>query len=123
MSKEIPPHVRGQLQRLQQLQDQLQAIELRKQQWQIRLNELENAIKELEKADENVPVYKIVGSIMISSSKQKLLNELKEKREIAEASIMTLDKQGKLLRKQLKDLQKKIAEALSIERERITGGA
>lgn len=121
MSEKIPPQVRGQLQRLQQLQDQLQAIELRKQQWQIKLNELENAIKELEKADESTPVYKVVGSIMVSSSKQKLLNELKEKREIAEASIMTLDKQEKLLRKQLRDLQKRITEALSTRR--TTGGA
>jgi len=123
MSEEIPPQVRGQLQRLQQLQDQLQAIELRKQQWQIRLNELENAIKELEKTDEDTPVYKVVGSIMISSSKQKLLSELKEKKEIAEASIMTLDKQEKLLRKQLRDLQRRITEALSARREGITGGA
>ena len=123
MSEEIPPQVRGQLQRFQQLQDQLQAIELRKQQWQIRLNELENAIKELEKTDEDTPVYKVVGSIMISSSKQKLLNELKEKKEIAEASIMTLDKQEKLLRKQLRDLQRRITEALSARREGITGGA
>lgn len=123
MSEEIPPQVRGQLQRLQQLQDQLQAVELRKQQWQIRLNELENAIKELEKTDEDTPVYKVVGSIMISSSKQKLLSELKEKKEIAEASIMTLDKQEKLLRKQLRDLQRRITEALSARREGITGGA
>jgi len=123
MSEELPPHVRSQLQRLQQLQDQLQAIELRKQQWQIRLNELENAIKELEKVKEDAHVYKVVGPIMVSSTKQELLDELKEKKEIAEASLITLDKQEKLLRKQLRDLQKKITEALTAGRGRATSGA
>lgn len=123
MSRELPPSVRSQLQRLQQLQDQLQMIELRKQQWQIKLNELENAIRELEKVDEKTPVYKIVGSIMVSSTKEKLLGELREERELAEASIATLDKQEKLIRKQLKDLQKKIAEALSGKYGGTTGSA
>jgi len=98
-------------------------IELRKQQWQIKLNELENAIRELEKVDEKTPVYKIVGSIMVSSTKEKLLGELREERELAEASIATLDKQEKLIRKQLKDLQKKIAEALSGKYGGTTGSA
>ena len=111
---ELPPHIRNQLQRYQQLQEQLQAIILRKQQWQARLSEIENAIKELEKASENTPVYKIVGSIMVLSNKQDVLNELKERKEIAEASISTLDKQERLLRKQIGDLEKRIREALSL---------
>lgn len=110
---ELPPALRNQLQRLQQLQDQLQAIILRKQQWQLKLAELENAIKELENAKEDVPVFKIVGSIMILSDKNSLLNELKEEKELTEARISTLDKQERLLRKQLEDLQKRINQALA----------
>ncbi len=110
---ELPPALRAQLQRFQQLQDQLQAIIIRKQQWQARLMEIEDAIKELEKASDDTPVYKVVGSIMILSKKSELLNELKERKEIAEASISTLDKQEKLLRKQLEELQKRINKTLS----------
>ncbi|RLE78359.1 MAG: prefoldin subunit beta [Thermoprotei archaeon] len=122
MGEQLPPRLRSQLQRLQQLRDQLQAILIRKQQWQVRLNELEGAIRELEKASDETPVFKIVGPIMVSSTKQDLLSELKEKKEIAEASIMTLDKQEKLLRKQLGDLEKKIAEELSAKGEGAVGG-
>lgn len=115
MGSELPRGVREQLQRLQQLREQLQAIIIRKQQWQLNLSEIERALKELESTSDEAETFKLVGPVMIATPKDKLIDELKERKELAEASITTLDKQEKLLRRQLEDLEKRI-------RERLTGG-
>ncbi len=111
--QEIPPEIREQLTRLQQLQQTLQAVVTQKQQLELEKAEIEKASSELEKSTEGAPVYKNVGNILIKSERQKLLDELKEKRELTETRVTVLSKQEERTKTRLTELQQKLQGKLS----------
>jgi len=117
MSKEIelPPQIKEQLMRLQQLQQTLQAVVTQRQQLEIELNETERALSELEKISAETPVYKSIGSILVKTDKQLLLNELKERKELLNTRITVLSKQEERTRERIKELQLKLQERLRQE--------
>ena len=61
---------------------------MRRQQWENELREIENAISELERVSENTPVYKVAGPILIASTRDKALQDLKERREIVVGDVI-----------------------------------
>lgn len=74
---------------------------------QVEINEIENALSEIKKSDEEV--YKIISGIMIKAEKRVLEKELKEKKELIELKISSIEKQEKIVEKNLSDLTKKIS--------------
>ncbi|MEM2083328.1 MAG: prefoldin subunit beta [Nitrososphaerota archaeon] len=115
MSEEekIPPHIRQQILRLQQLQQTLEIVVSERQRIEAELVEINNAIEELGKTTEDSIVYKLVGRIMIKSNKENLKNELMEKKEIMETRSKVLEKQEERTRAQLTTLQKDLQKSLS----------
>ncbi|MEM2123248.1 MAG: prefoldin subunit beta [Candidatus Bathyarchaeia archaeon] len=109
---ELPPQVQEQLMRLQQMQHTLQAVSTQRQQLELELNEVERAIEELEKVEEQSPVYKTTGSILIKVDRSKLLDELKDKKEILNTRITVLSKQEERAKGKVKELQAKLQERL-----------
>ncbi len=109
---ELPPQIQEQLQRLQQMQQTLQAVSTQKQRLETELNEAERAIEELEKSTEDAPVFKMVGSILVKSNKEKLLSDLKEKKEILNTRRTILGKQEERARNRVKEMQEKLQEKL-----------
>ncbi len=105
---ELPPEIREQLTRLQQLQQTLQAVVTQKQQIELEKAEIEKASSELEKSAEGATVYKNVGNILIKSERQTLLDELKERRELTETRVTVLGKQEERTRTRLTELQQKL---------------
>ena len=79
--QEIPPWLREQLTRLQQLQQNLQAIMIQKQQLEAESVEIEKATEELKKSEQDEAVYKSVGPLLIKTKKDDTLKELDEKKE------------------------------------------
>ena len=67
--------------------------------------EVENAIIELKNTE---TAYKIVGNIMVSSTKDDLNAELKEKKELFEERIKTLEKQENKLKEDSKVIREKL---------------
>lgn len=113
MSKEeVPPWLREQLTRFDQLQQSLQAILVQKQQVELELAEIEKANTELDKTPANGTVYKSAGSILVKVGKANLTKELAEKKEIATTRSMVLAKQEVRIRDSVKELQSKIDQAL-----------
>ena len=110
--QEIPPWLQEQLNRYQQAQENLEAVLSQKQQVNAELSDINRAIEELNKSAPDNLVYKIAGSIMIKSSKEELLKELEEKRELSNTRSMVLSKQEEKLRASLQELQTKINESL-----------
>ena len=94
------------IQQLQLIEQNLQGIVAQKQTFQMQLSENENALEELEKTKRNV--YKIIGTIMISSEKEDLKKELKEQKEILDLRIKSLDKQEKNFREKAEEIQKEV---------------
>lgn len=109
---ELPPQVQEQLVRLQQLQQTLQSVVTQKQQLELELNETDKALSELEKSTDETPVYKSVGSILVKSNKQTLLDELKERKELLTTRVTVLGKQEERTRERLKEVQEKLQERL-----------
>jgi len=80
-----------------------------KQNIQLQLAEIENAINELEKSKED-NVYELVGNILIKKNKNDLLPKLKEAKETLNLRISTLDKQIDVISKKVNSIQKKFSE-------------
>ncbi len=95
---------------LQTLEQNLQSMIMQKQTVQIELNESLNALSELKKADDEV--YKIVGGIMVRSSKDILSKELSEKQKVLEIRISTIEKQEKLLEEKADKLKEELSELI-----------
>jgi prefoldin beta subunit len=111
MSEEIsrlPPQVQQRLLRLQQLQQTLQGVLTQKQQLELELNEVEQALSELEKLTDAAVIYKSIGSLLVKSKRNKVTTELNERKELLNMRINVLGKQEERLRTQVKDLQEKL---------------
>jgi prefoldin beta subunit len=106
--QELPPWLKEQLSRLQQLQQNLQAIMMQKQQVEIEIVETDRALEELKKIGTQDPVYKSAGPILIKSQKEDLIKELGEKKELSNTRVMVLTKQETRVKDNLKEVENKI---------------
>jgi len=79
-SGQMPPWLQEQLMKIQQSQQNLQAIMQQKQQIEMEKIETDKSLEELKKASDEDMVYKHAGSILIKSTKKELLEELEEKK-------------------------------------------
>ena len=102
---ELPPQVQERLLRLQQRQQTLQAVLTQKQQLELELTEVEQALSELETLTDAAIIYKSVGSLLVKSERSKVTSELNERKELLNMRINVLGKQEERLRSQVKDLQ------------------
>ncbi|MBI2129951.1 prefoldin subunit beta [Candidatus Woesearchaeota archaeon] len=93
------------IQTLQLLEQNLQNFLMQKQQFQVQLVEIESALSELGRSKE---AYKIVGNIMVSSSKDALEKELKEKQETLSIRIKSIEKQENSIKDRAKKLQEEV---------------
>jgi len=95
------------------LQQRLSLFTAQKQQLQLQLAEIENAMRELETA--KPPAYKLIGEILVENSIDDLKKDLKEKKDEADLRIKTLEKQESKSRERAQDLQKEVTKALKAE--------
>jgi len=114
MSEEVrlPPAIQERLLRLQQLQETLQTVLTQKQQLEVELLEVDQALAHLEKSTDDAVIYKSIGSLLIKTDKVKVSSELKERKELASMRVSVLSKQEERLRSQLKELQEKLQKDL-----------
>ncbi len=111
-NQQIPPWLQEQVARLQQLQQNLQSIMAQKQHLEMEQLETERALEVLKKASDSDTVFKNAGSILIKSTKQNLISELEEKKELSNTRITVLSKQEARLKENLKEAEAKIKEML-----------
>jgi len=108
----LPPQVQQRLLRLQQLQQTLQTVLTQKQQLELELNEVEQALTELEKLADAAVIYKSIGSLLVKTEKANVASELTERKELLKTRVDVLGKQEERLRSQVKDLQTKLQQDL-----------
>ena len=109
---ELPPYLQEQLARYEQIQQNLQAVMVQKQQVDMEREETKKALEELAKASDSENVYKFAGSLLIKVSKEAMIKELSEKKELAETRSLVLSKQETRFKDSLKELQTKIDDAV-----------
>lgn len=106
MNKEIQEKI----QELQILEQNAQNIMIQKQAFQLELNETENALLEISKSPDDV--YKIVGNIMLKSSKSETEKELKEKKDILALRMKSIEKQESSFREKTEKLREEVMKSM-----------
>ena len=110
--QELPPWVREQVSRLQQLQQNLQAVMMQKQQLEVEMVETDRAVQELKKASPDDAIFKNAGSVLIKAKKEDVIKDLEEKKELSNTRIMVLGKQETRVKENLKEVENKINEMI-----------
>ena len=98
------------IQELQLIEQNLSNLGMQKQNFQSRLLENDNAIKEI--SQNQKPPYKIIGNIMLEVNKDELKKELSSEKEIFELRIKNIEKQENRLKEKAQELQKEILKEL-----------
>ncbi|PIN71316.1 prefoldin subunit beta, partial [Candidatus Pacearchaeota archaeon CG11_big_fil_rev_8_21_14_0_20_30_13] len=91
------------MQQIQFFQENLQAILMQKQAFQMELSETISALKEVENSKEDV--YKLIGQLMIKTPSQKIVEELKNKEKIIEMRLKRLEDQEEKLNSEVKKVR------------------
>jgi prefoldin beta subunit len=109
---QMPPWLQEQLMKMQQSQQNLQAMMQQKQQIEMEKIETDKSLEELKKASDDDMVYKHAGSILIKSTKKELIDELEERKELNKTRSTVLEKQENRLKETLKEQEAKITEMM-----------
>jgi prefoldin beta subunit len=109
---DIPKHLQDKLAQFQTLQNQLQMVSMQKQQLMLQTTDLENAKKELEKVSGG-KVYKLVGPMLVETSKEAGLKYVGEEHESADTKIKLMEKQEKKMVEKLNEMRGDLQNAFS----------
>ncbi|MEM5828210.1 MAG: prefoldin subunit [Candidatus Aenigmatarchaeota archaeon] len=86
-------------------QQQYQNVILEIETLKLRSKEIEEVLEELNKTEKE-EAYKLVGNVLIKTSKQNLINELKEENELITLRLKNLEKHKQKLEEKLKEFKK-----------------
>ncbi len=98
---------------LQNMEQNINTLIAQKQQFQSQNLEVENALSQIEKTDK---IFRIIGNIMVASSKEDVKKELDEKKEIIDLRLKTIDKQEEKLRTKAGELQHDVLKEMKKEK-------
>lgn len=104
MDQETQKKIQG----LQMLEQGYQNIIYQKQSFQIEVNETNTAFAEVEKSKEDV--FRVLGQVMIKADKESLKKELKEKSDILNLRMKTIEKQELQMREEIERIRNEIME-------------
>ena len=107
--KKVNKETEQQIMQLQILEQNLNNLNMQKQQFQNQLIEIESALKELKGSKK---AYKIIGYIMVSGTKEEIEKDLEQKKEVADLRIKNFEKQEKTLKDKANELQKEVMSQL-----------
>ena len=123
MSQEIPPWLREQLTRLDNLQQNLQSVAMQRQQVDAELADAEKTLEELKNVTPEEQIYKYVGSLLVKVTKESISKDLEEKKDISNTRTLVLNKQESRLKENIKELQTKIDEMIKARTQGPTQGS
>jgi prefoldin beta subunit len=102
MDQETQKKIQG----LQMLEQGYQNIVYQKQTFQIEVNETNTALSEVEKSKSDV--FRILGQVMVKADKASLKKELKEKSDILNLRMKTIEKQELQMREEIERIRNEI---------------
>ena len=111
----MSPQLQDQITRLQQMRSQVQIIMQQRQQTELQLKEIDEALQELDKTTDKTPIYKSIGALLIKTKgKEDVKKELLGSKESLELRKTTLEKQEGRSREKLTELQSKVENSLKL---------
>jgi prefoldin beta subunit len=93
------------MEEVEKIQQNLQIVILELENLKLKSREIEIVLEELEKSKEE-NVYKFIGNVLIKKSREEVIKELKDSKEVIDLRIKNLEKKKEELTKKLKELQK-----------------
>lgn len=113
MEKELSEETKNDLIEFQQLQQQIQLLQMQRQQTLAQIAEVDKAREEVEKNTGAGQLYRFVGSIIVPKKKDELLKELADERESLDVRVNAFKKQEDKFREKYDSLRKKLEQKLS----------
>jgi prefoldin beta subunit len=107
--KLLPPWITEQILRLQQIQQNLQAIMMKKQQIEQEIAETDIILEEIKKLDGDNKVYKRYDNLLIKSKREDIVREFKEKKVTLNTRMLVVEKQKSRVNDNLKEVENKIS--------------
>ncbi len=111
---EVSKDTEEKISQIQTLEQNLQNFFIQRQNFQSKLVEIDNALEELKKSNDET--YKIVGNIMIKGSREEFIKELESKKEIISLRIKNLEKQEEKIKEKASKLQNEVMELIKKEK-------
>lgn len=102
------------IEELQVLENQLQNFLAQKQTIQVEMNEVENALAELKDTEDEV--YKMTSGFLIKSKKENIEKELAEKKKVFKMRMDSIEKQEKLIDKDVSKLREEVNKSVSSQK-------
>jgi prefoldin beta subunit len=112
--QELPPWLREQILRSQQIQQNLDAIMMKKQQIEQEIVTIDRVMAELEKTGIDDCIYKSYSHILIKSMKGEILKELEGNKKELNTRKMVVEKQESRVRDNLKEVENKISKMMAL---------
>ncbi|MHA2358241.1 MAG: prefoldin subunit [Candidatus Heimdallarchaeaceae archaeon] len=105
---QLTPEQQEDIQRFNQLLQQLEVIRLNLQQLELEKRDTENAINETKDLDSSAVIYRSAGRLLIQSNVEEVKKYLSEQQEKIEVRLSSLDSREKKLVASVKELQDKL---------------
>ena len=103
---DVDKETQEKIQELQGYEQTLHTLLMQKQAFQMELNETENALSEISKAEGDV--FKMIGQIMIKSEKKTLEEDLNKKQKLLSLRLKSIGEQEDSLGKKAEELKEEV---------------
>ena len=110
MASEQAQQLLGQAQLYQQ---QMQNIVMQKEALKLQVQEIDTAREEVSKS--SGPIYKITGPVLLKTTAADAEKEMKEKRELIDLRLRTLEKGEKKVQEKIEEIRTKITQNVSVQ--------
>jgi prefoldin beta subunit len=91
----------------EKLRQQLQVSTTQKQTLQLQYNETKHTLEEVDKVPEGEKLYELVGQILMSKDKKEIAESLRDRIQILEIRLKSIDKTIDSLTAQIQEMQNK----------------
>jgi len=107
---QITPEQQEDIQRFNQLVQQLEAIRMNLQQQELEKRDVDIALKETKDMDSSAVIYRSAGRLLFQSNAEDVKKHLIEEQEKIDVRLSSLTKREKKLMSSVKELQEKLME-------------
>ncbi len=105
---QITPEQQEDIQRFNQLVQQLEAIRMNLQQQELEKRDVDIALKETKDMDSSAVIYRSAGRLLFQSNAEDVKKHLIEEQEKIDVRLSSLTKREKKLMSSVKELQEKL---------------
>ena len=111
--QKLPPEVQQLIAQYQAMKESYVKVDSELKLVEAEISEIDNVLENLQYLQNSTEVYKLIGQVLVKKSKDEVVKELQERKELLNLKKEKYKKQLEALGKQLSDLEAKIREVLS----------